>query len=116
MVIDPGDRLQQFIRYNLKTQRFQIFQTMSVGLELHTLSQLNVEDIDIKTSGSRDLRIQLAQRTGGSVAGIGKQGFSLCLLSFVQRREAFLGHEHFTPDDQPRRGASKLHRNGADGL
>ena len=84
--------------------------------KFHALGKLDIKDIDIQLPAGCDLGIQLAQRPGGSITGVGKEGFTLGLLPGVQRLKAALRHEHFTPDDEPCRGTLQRHGDGRNGL
>ena len=107
---------QCFVGNNLKFMLFQILQCLCMGGKLLSLDQLDIENIDIQSPLGGHLRIQLPQRTGSGISGVGKQGLSLFLLPSIQLFKAFLRHEYLAPDDQSGRRILNGHGNGADGL
>ena len=100
MINDILNIFQGFMGNDLKFEIFQIGQRFLVGGKFHALDELNIENIDIQSPAGGDFGIQLPQRAGSCVSGIGKEGFSLRFLPFIQLVEALLRHKHLTPDDQ----------------
>ena len=98
-----------------KAQVFQKVQTFPVGREKFPFRQLDIEHVNVQSPLGGDLRVQLPQRTGGGVPGVGKQGLPLLLLGPVQPPEAGFRHEHLSPDDEPLRGVFQYHGNSVDG-
>ena len=104
------------VRDDLEPELPQIVQGFAVGLEGPALAELEVKDQNIQLAGSGDFRVQLPERPGGGVAGIGEKGLSPLLPGLVEGMEHGLWHEDLAPDDQPFRRVLQPKRNGADGL
>ena len=68
--------------------------------KVNALDKLDIENIDIQSPLGGNLGIQLPQRTGGSISGIGKKGFTLFLLPLIQQSEALFRHKYLAPNDQ----------------
>ena len=87
-----------------------------MGAEFCTLCQLNIENINIQLPAGADLGIQLAQRTGSGISGIGEEGLSLLFLPGIELFEAYFGHIYLTANNQSRRRILDGHGDGVDGL
>ena len=107
---------QSLVGNHLEFKIFQIGKGLLMGIKLHTLDQLNIEDIDIQRSAGSNFGIQLTQGTGCCVPGIGEEGLALRFLALIQLVEGFFRHEHLAPDDQAGRCVFQCHGDGADGL
>ena len=101
---------------HLEFKGSQIFQGFRMAGEFCTLTQLDIEDIDIQSPFCCNLGIQLPQRTGCGIPGIGKQGLPFRLLTLIQLFKALFGHEHLAPDDQAGRGIFDGHGDRLDGF
>ena len=108
--------MQNFERNHLKAEPAQILQRLRVILKFDALRQLDIEHKNIQLPFGGNSGIQLPQRTGGGVAGIGKQGLPLRFLTRIQSLKAFLGHIDLTPDNKPFRSALQCHGDGMDGF
>ena len=93
----------------------QIVDGLRMGGERPPLRQLEVEHGDVQTALRRDLRIQLPQRAGGGVAGVGHQRLPLQLPACVDLLKYAAGHIDLAPDDEPWQLLRQRHGNGADG-
>ena len=60
------------VRNDLEVLAAEVLQRLVMGRKAAALGQLQVKNQDIQLSLGGDLRIQLPQRTGGGVAGVGK--------------------------------------------
>ena len=74
-----------------------------MGRQGFPLYPLNIEHQNIQFSGSGDLGVQLPQRAGGGVAGIGKQRLSPALTLLIQHMKHLFGHKHLSPYNEPGR-------------
>ena len=107
---------QLFVWNHLEFQVFQVFQRLGMSGKFHALRKLDVENINVQSPLRRDFRVELPQRPGGGVPGIGKQGLSQFLLTQIQLFKALFGHENLAPDDKPGGCAGQGHGDGADGF
>ena len=121
-VADGGDPLAHLfdggaglMGNDLEMLAFQILQGFGVGAEGLALRQLDVEDLDIQFAGGGDPGVVLPQRTGGGVAGVGKEGLALHLQLGVEGFKNLLGHIDLPPDDEPGQRLGKAQGDGADG-
>ena len=71
--------------------------------------QLQVEHLDIQTPLCSDSGVQLPERTGGCVAGIGHQGFPFQFPAGVDLFEHRARHIHLAPDDESGQLFRKCH-------
>ena len=81
-----------------------------------TFRQLDVENINIQSTLGGNLGIQLPQRTGSCIAGIGKEGLPFRFLTGIELLKALLRHKHLTADDQSGRRILQIHGDRADGF
>lgn len=100
----------------MKAQAAQILQRLGMGRERPALHQLQIENQNIQLPLGGNFRIQLPQRSGGSISGIGEKRLPQLLPLLIQLREDLFGHEYLTPDNHPLRSVRQIKRNGADGL
>ena len=101
---------------DLEMQIPQVPEGLAVGLKFHTLRQLDIENQNIQSPFGSNLGVQLPQRAGSCISGVGEKGLPFCLLLFVELAEALLGHEHLSPHNQPGRSIGNGHGNGRDGF
>ena len=78
LVIDPVDFCLNVVRTgqglvgnDLEVLGSQILQRLGVGGKCFSLCQLEIEDLNIQLPLGADLGVELAQRSGGGIAGIG---------------------------------------------
>ena len=81
-----------------------------------TFRQLDIENVNIQSTLGGNLGIQLPQRTGSCVAGIGKEGLPFRFLTGIELLKALLRHKHLTADDQSGRRILQIHGDRADGF
>ena len=92
----------------------QIVNGLRVGGEFPALRQLQIEHGDVQLPLGADFGIQLPQRPGGGVPGIGHQGLSLQLPFGVDGLKHRAGHIHLAPDNKPGQLFRQCHGNRAD--
>ena len=109
-------RRQQFVGNHFEFQVPKEVQRGTVAGKRHAFCQLDIEDIDIQAALCGDLRVQLPQRTGSGVSGVGKERFPVFFPLGVQLLKPFFRHKHLAPDNEPGRGVGKGHGNGLDGF
>ena len=107
---------QLFVWNHLEFQVFQVFQRLGMSGKLHAIRKLDVENINVQSPLRRDFRVELPQRPGGGVSGVGEQRLSQLLLTQIQLFKALFGHENLAPDDKPGGCAGQGHGDGADGF
>ena len=107
---------QLFVWNHLEFQVFQVFQRLGMSGKFHAIRKLDVENINVQSPLRRDFRVELPQRPGGGVPGVGEQRLSQLLLTQIQLFKALFRHEDLAPDDEPCRRAGQGHGNGADGF
>ena len=107
---------QLFVWNHLEFQVFQVFQRLGMSGKIHTLRKLDVENINVQSPLRRDFRVELPQRPGGGVPGIGEQGLSQFLLTLIQLFKALFRHKDLAPYNESGRCAGQGHGNGADGF
>ena len=78
------------------------------------LGKLEVKDGDVQPALRRDLRVELAERAGGGVAGIGEGLLAVFLALGVERGKDLLGHVDLAAHDQARQLLRQRHGNGLD--
>ena len=105
-----------FVWNHFEFQLFQIFQRLTVLGKRDAVSHLDIKHIDIQPSPRGNLWVQLTQRAGSCVSGVGKQWFPLLLLTGIQLFKAFFGHKNLAADNQPWRGIFETHGNRTDGF
>ena len=122
LVIDPEDlRLdlrcaaEGLVGDDLEPLGGQIIKGLRVGGEFPALRQLQIEHGDVQLPLGADLGIQLPQRPGGGVPGVGHQGFALQLPLGVDALEHGPGHVDLAPNDEPGQLFRQCHGNGTDG-
>ena len=93
----------------------QIVQRLRVGGERAALRQLEVEHSDVQPPLGGDLGIELAERAGGGVAGVGHEGLALDLTAGIDLLEHAAGHVDLAPDDKTGQLLRQRHGDGADG-
>ena len=107
---------QLFVGNHLEFQVFQVFQRLGMSGEFHAVRKLDVENINVQSPLRRDFRVELPQRPGGGVPGVGEQGLSQFLLTQIQLFKALFWHKDLAPDDKPGGCAGQGHGDGADGF
>ena len=93
----------------------QIIKGLRVGGEFPALRQLQIEHGDVQLPLGADLGIQLPQRPGGGVPGVGHQGLALQLPLGVDALKHGPGHVDLAPNDEPGQLFRQCHGNGTDG-
>ena len=93
----------------------QIIKSLRVGGEFPALRQLQIEHGDVQLPLGADLGIQLPQRPGGGVPGVGHQGLALQLPLGIDALEHGPGHVDLAPDNKPGQLFRQGHGNRADG-
>ena len=101
---------------HLKMEPFEVIQGLRVGGKGHPLHQLEVENENIQLPCRRHLGIQLAQRAGRQIAGIGVERLAPLLPLLVEGKKYGFGHEHLAADNEAAGRAGEPKGNGADGL
>ena len=101
---------------HLEFQVFQVFQRLGVSGELHAFRKLDVENINVQSPLCRDFGVELPQRPGSGVSGVGEQRLSQFLLTQIQLFKALFRHKNLAPDDKPGGCAGQGHGDGADGF
>ena len=81
-----------------------------------TFRQLDIENINIQSTLGCNLGIQLTQRTGCRITGIGKERLPFRFLTGIELLKALLRHEYLTTDNQSWRRIFQIHGNRADGF
>ena len=84
--------------------------------KLHAFCQLNIENVDIQTSLCCNFGIQLPQRTGRRISGVGEKRLAFRFLSGIQLFKALLRHEYLAANDQPVRCVFNGHGDGMNGF
>ena len=122
LVIDPEDlRLdlrcaaEGLVGNDLEPLGGQIVKGLRVGGEFPALRQLQIEHGDVQLPLGADLGIQLPQRPGGGVPGVGHQGLALQLPLGVDALKHGPGHVDLAPNDEPGQLFRQCHGNGTDG-
>ena len=87
-----------------------------MGGKGHPLHQLEVENENIQLPCRRHLGVQLAQRAGRQIAGIGIERLAPLLPLLVEGKKYGFGHEHLAADNEAAGRAGEPKGNGADGL
>ena len=93
----------------------QIVQRLRVGGERPALCQLQIKNSDIQPPGCGNFGIQLPQRAGSGIAGIGHQGLAFDLPLGVDLLEYAAGHIDLAPNDQMGQLLRQRHGDGANG-
>ena len=86
-----------------------------MGLKGPSLHILDVEKHGVQPPGSGNLGVQLPQRAGGGVSGIGEQRLPILLPGLVELGKDCAGHIDLPTDNEPGEGLRQPQGNGADG-
>ena len=120
MRADPLDLLYtvpdvviQPVRHHVKAHFLQRVQRFRVGL-VFLRRVLDVVDDQVQLPLGGDLRVLLAERAGGAVAGICQKRLALDLKAAVEHLKGLLRHIDLAADDDALRRVLQLLRQGAD--
>ena len=106
--------LQRFVGDHFEMLIGQIVQCLRVGSERPALCQLQIKNGDVQPPGCGDFGVQLPQRAGSSIAGIGHQRFAFDFPLGVDLLEHAAGHIDLAPNDQMGQLLRQGHGDGAD--
>ena len=107
--------LQRFVGDHFEMLVGQIVQRLRVGGERPALCQLQIKNGDVQPPGCGNFGIQLPQRAGSGIAGIGHQRLAFDLPLGVDLLKYAAGHIDLAPNDQMGQLLRQRHGNGANG-
>ena len=110
------DIFQLLKRNYLEFEAFQINQGCLMTGKFDTFRQLDIENVNIQSTLGGNLGIQLPQRTGSRISGIGKEGLPFRFLTGIELLKALLRHKDFAANDQSGRRVFQIHGDRADGF
>ena len=100
----------------MKPPLTQIIQRLRMGGKVRPFCQLQIENQNVQLALCGNLGVQLPQRPGRSIPGIGKRRLPCLFPLHIEGFKHFFRHKHFAPDNEPFGRILQHHGDGANGL